>query len=156
MDYSAGAAIGAGVLAAAIMGVMLYMGIAIAPRQMTMNLFYMLGTMVTRNVVLAYMAGAMAHIVMGLVFALIHTGIYQATDIESNLAAWGLLFGFVHWLVVGVGMGMIGAMHPLMRRGELAAPVVFVRNYPTMTVMGFLMLHLVYGLLVGVFYEAWA
>ena len=155
MDYSAGAAVGAGAVAAAAMGGILYMGIAVMPRQMTMNLFYMLGSMMTRNTVMAYGIGAMVHIAMGVVFALIHTGIYQAADLESNLVAWGLLIGFVHWIVVGMGMGMMGSVHPRMKSGELDAPGVFVKNYPTMTVMGFLMLHLVYGLLVGVFYEAW-
>ena len=36
----------------------------------------------------------------------------------------------------------------------MQAPGMFARNLPAMTVMGFLMLHLVFGLLVGVLYEA--
>ena len=47
-------------------------------------------------------------------------------------------------------------MHPLMKRDEMQAPGVFAKNLPAMTVMGFLMLHLVLELLVGVLYEAWA
>ena len=156
MPYSVGAAIGAGLVGAGVMGAVLYMGITMMPRQMTMNLFYMLGTMMTRAKVAAYIVGAMMHVMMGIIFALIHTGVYQAFDLESNLAVWGLLFGFVHWLVVGMGMGMIGVMHPLMRSGEMQPPGLFVKNYPTMTVMGFLMLHLLFGLLVGVLYQAWA
>lgn len=154
MEYSVGAAIGAGLLATAIMTVVLYMGIGMMPRQMTMNLLYMLGTMVTRNKGMAYIMGAIIHGAMGVIFALIHTGLYQSFGLESGLAGWGLVFGFAHWVIVGVGMGMVGSMHQLMRAGEMDAPGVFVVNYPMMTRGGFLMLHLLYGLLVGLFYEA--
>lgn len=52
-------------------------------------------------------------------------------------------------------MGMMPVMHPLMRTGELAPPGLYGKNYPPMNVMGILVVHLVYGLLVGVLYEAW-
>ena len=67
-----------------------------------------------------------------------------------------MLFGFVHFLIVGMGMDMFGTMHPLMRTGQMPAPGLFVSNLPRMTMVGFLMIHLVYGLVVGVLYEAWA
>ncbi len=156
MAWDGGAAVAAGAVATAVMTAMLYMGFFMMPRQMPMNLLYMLGTMVTTRTGPAYMMGAMAHAMMGIVFALIYTGVFRAFDVEADFAAWGLLFGLVHWAVVGVGMGMMGAMHPLMRRGEMAAPGPLVMNYPAMTVVGFLMLHLVFGVLVGVLYDAWA
>lgn len=156
MEYNLGVAITAGVVGTVVMTAVLYMGIAMMPRRMTMNLLYMLGTMMTSNRLAAYLVGAMVHGVMGVVFALIHTGIYQAIGLESSLVAWGILFGFVHWIVVGMGMGMIGTVHPLMRNGQMQAPGVFVRNLPAMTVVGFLMLHLLYGLLVGAVYGAYA
>ena len=59
MDFDAGAAIVAGLIGGAAMGVLLYMGIAMMPRQMKMNLFLMLGTMVFRDKEKAYVAGAM-------------------------------------------------------------------------------------------------
>lgn len=49
MSFDAGAAIGAGLIAGAVMSVLLYMGIAMMPRQMKMNLFLMLGTMMVGN-----------------------------------------------------------------------------------------------------------
>ena len=156
MDYNVGAAVAAGLGGTAVMTAVLYMGIAMMPRQMTMNLLYMLGTMMTRSKVPAYIVGGMMHTMMGIIFAIIHTGVYQAIGLESGLAGWGLLFGFVHWMMVGVGIGMVGVMHPLMRSGEMQAPGLFVKNHPPLTVIGFLMLHLLYGLVVGVLYEAWA
>ena len=73
MDYSSGAAIGAGVVAAGVMIVPLYMGIAMMPLQMTMNLPYILGTMMgARNAPMAYVMGAMMHAGMGIVFGFAH------------------------------------------------------------------------------------
>ena len=154
MEYSFGAAIVAGVVGTVVMTALLYMGLGMMPRQMTMNLLYMLGTMMTGNKVMAYGIGTMMHGTMGIAFGLIHIAVFQALGLVSAVAAWGLLFGFVHYLIVGMGMGMMGTMHPLMRNGQMPAPGLYVRNFPAMTVMGFLMLHLVYGLVVALLYQA--
>ncbi|MDA1256958.1 MAG: hypothetical protein O3C10_03830 [Chloroflexi bacterium] len=136
------------------MTVLLYMGRAMMPEKMPMNILHMEGTMVTRNTGQAYMAGLMMHAMMGVVFAIIHTLLFQAFDLDSNLVVWGIVFGAAHWVIAGMGMGMIATMHPMMRSGEMAAPGAFVRNLPGMTVMGFFMVHIVYGLVVGLVYEA--
>ena len=157
MDYSFGAAIAAGVVATVVMTAMLYMGMAVMPRQMPMNILYMLGTMmIPRNKMMAYVAGTMMHAMMGIALALAHAGVIKGLDLTSALIAWGVLFGFVHYLMVGMGMGMIGTMHPLMRAGQMTAPGLFVSNLPKMTVMGFLVIHLVYGLVVAALYDVWA
>ncbi len=152
MDFVA--AIGAGLLGGTVMAALLYMGLAMMPSQMKMNLFYLLGSMMLREKVMIYMAGIMAHAVMSIAFALIHTGVFEATGLDSNLAAWGLLFGLVHYLMTGMALGMLPMVHPRIRDGELQAPGAFALSYPKGTAMGFLMLHLVYGVLVGVFYDA--
>tara|TARA_B100000315_G_scaffold200504_1_gene192716 strand:- start:1060 stop:1482 length:423 start_codon:yes stop_codon:yes gene_type:complete len=136
------------------MAAVLYMGIAMMPSQMKMNLFNLLGTMLFREKVVVYMAGAMIHVVMSIAFALAHVGVYQAFDIESSLAAWGLLFGFVHFVVSGMAMGMMPMMHPGVRSGVVQAPGAFALSYPNATAMGFLMLHLLFGVLMGVTYDA--
>ncbi len=160
MDYSVGAAIAAGAVATVAMTAMLYMGMALMPRQMPMNILYMLGTMpgtmMSRNKMMAYVAGTMMHGGMGIVLGLAHAGVIKGLDLTSVLVAWGVLFGFVHYLMVGMGMGMIGMMHPLMRAGQMQAPGLYLTNLPNMTVMGFLMVHLVYGLVVGGLYDVWA
>ena len=51
---------------------------------------------------------------------------------------------------------MVPSMHPMMRRGEMEAPGAFAMSYPLMTAMGFFMLHMLYGVLVGTFSEALA
>ena len=151
-----GAAIGAGILAGAVMGALLYMGIAIMPTQMRMNLFFLLGSMVFRQGAIVYIAGAMVHGVLSIVFGLLHVALYQAFGLEASLAAWGLLFGFGHYLIVGMALGMMPVMHPRIRAGDLQAPGFYALGYPKATAVGFLMLHLVYGLLVGVLYGVWA
>ena len=156
MDFSFGAAIAAGAVATVVMTAMLYMGMAVMPRQMPMNILYMLGTMMSRNKMMAYVAGTMMHGMMGIVLALAHAGVIKGLDLTSALIAWGVLFGFVHYLMVGMGMGMIGTMHPLMRAGQMKAPGLYVTNLPRMTVVGFLMVHLVYGLVVAALYDVWA
>ena len=156
MSFDGGAAIGAGLIGGAAMSVLLYMGIALMPRQMKMNLFLMLGTMLFRDRTMAYAAGGMMHAVMSIVFGLIHVALYVAFGLESALVAWGLLFGFAHWLLTGMALGMIPVMHPLMRSRQMEAPGAFAINYPSMTAAGFFMLHILFGLLVGAVYSGLA
>ena len=154
MDFEAGWAIGAGLIGGAVMVAILYMGIAMMPNQMRMNLLLMLGTMMLPAGVMAYLAGAMIHAVMSIAFGLIHAGAFVGLDIDSATAAWGLLFGLVHWAVVGMALGMMPLMHRGIQRGEVEAPGFYAISLGPMTAMGFLMLHLLFGLLVGVIYGA--
>ncbi len=170
MDFSPGAAIVAGLVGGGAMIVVLYMGIFMMPDQMKMNVLQMLGTMMVPAGAMAYLAGAMIHAMMSIVFGLIHGAIFSAADITSGEAAWGLLFGFVHWAIVGMALGMMPMMHPRMRYGgprlvpvasdgggELQEPPGFYAlSYPPGTAMGFLMLHLLFGVIVGALYGALA
>ena len=155
MDFNIGAAIIAGVVATVVMTIVMYMGRAMMPQQMPMNILHMLGTMMTRSTGPAYVMGTMMHGVMGIVFALIHVAVFVAFGLEA-LLAWGILFGVVHWVIAGMGMGMMSTMHPVIRSGEMPAPGPFVKNLPMMNVMGFLMVHVIYGLVVGGLYQALA
>ncbi len=68
MDFDGGAAVGAGLIGGAVMSMLLYMGIGMMPRQMRMNLFLMLGTMMFRDRNIAILAGGMMHAMMSIVF----------------------------------------------------------------------------------------
>ncbi len=154
MEFDAAAAVVAGLIGGAIMVVPLYMGMAMMPNQMKMNLLLMLGTMMMfRGGMMAYAMGAMVHAVMSIVFALIHVAVYNALGLESQLVAWGALFGFVHWIITGMGLGMMRIIQPLVRGGDMDDPGAFALGFPPMTAMGFFMLHIVYGISVGGFYE---
>jgi hypothetical protein len=154
MDFDIVATIVAGLVGGTAMAVILYMGIAMMPAQMKMNLFLMLGTMMVPAGSMAYIAGAMMHAVASIVFALIHVALYQVFGLESALIAWGVLFGVGHWVVSGMGLGMIPTMHSRMKSGEIQSPGAFALGYPAATAMGFFMLHVLFGVLVGAVYKA--
>jgi len=109
--FDVGFAVIAGLVGGAAMAILLYMGIAMMPGQMKMNQFRLLGTMMLPDGVMAYIGGGMMHAVMSIVFGLIHVAIYTAFGLEGNLVAWGLLFGAVHWVIVGMALGMMPMMH---------------------------------------------
>lgn len=153
MEFDIAAAIAAGLVGGTAMSVVLYMGIAMMPAQMKMNLFLMLGTMMFPVGTMAYVAGAMMHAMASIVFAVMHVALYQAFGIESALIAWGVLFGVGHWLVAGMGLGMVPIMHSRMKSGEIQSPGAFALSYPAATAMGFFMLHVLFGVLVGAVYE---
>ncbi len=154
MEFEAGAAVAAGLIGGAVMALLLYMGIAMMAAQMKMNLFRLLGTMLLEEGTAAYVLGGMVHAMMSVLFGLVHVALYIALDLESNLAAWGLLFGVGHWMIVGMALGMMPMMHRGIRNGSIDAPGFYALSYPRMTALGFLMLHLVYGVLVGALYPA--
>ena len=154
LEFNIGEAVGAGALATLIMTAVMYMGKFMLPRQMPMDILYMLGSMMSRDKMPAYGAGTMMHMGAGIGFALIHIALYVAFDLNENLWTWGLLFGAVHWTIMGTMFGMMRTMHPAIRAGYVTDPGLFLKNFPLMNVMGFLMVHLLFGLLVGTFYEA--
>ena len=151
MDFPA--TIWAGLVGGGAMIVILYMGIAMVPSQMKMNILYLLGSMMVRQKTTAYMVGIMMHGLMSAGFALAHVGVYQAFSLDTNLVAWGLLFGLVHYMVVGMALGMMPMMHPRIQAGEIRPPGFYALSYPMATAGGFLMLHLLFGILVGGLYD---
>lgn len=84
MDYPA--TIGAGLIGGGVKTAVLHMGMAEMPKQMKMNLLYLLGSMTLPQRALAYRMGAMMHPGMSVAFALANVGIYQALEIDTNLA----------------------------------------------------------------------
>ncbi len=82
-----------------------------------------------------------------------HVGLYQAFGLESNLVGWGVLFSAVHWLIVGMSLGMMPVMHQGIKTGIISAPGALALGNPKMTAAGILMLHILYGVLVAAVYE---
>ncbi len=155
MDYNASAAIGAGLLAGAIMLIPIYLGRMMMPDQMKMDLLKMLGTMMMPVSGMTYGIGLMIHAAMSIIFALVHVAFFQLFDIDSSYALWGLLFGAVHWAGVGIAFGMMkSSVHRGIRDGAVQAPGFFGLDMGMMTAVGILMVHLIYGVLVGAFYES--
>lgn len=164
-----------GLAGGAAMIVVLYMAMWMMPQQMKMNLLLLLGAMVAPIGAAAYGMGLMAHAMMSVVFGLVHGGLADAVGVTTagEGAAYGALFGLVHALLVGVVLGMMPMVHPRLRGSGtqlvpalaggptqdeelLDPPGFFAMNYPLMTVMGFFMLHVMFGIIVGALYGAQA
>ncbi len=155
VDFEFGAAILAGLVGGGVMVVLLYMGIAMMPRLMRMNLLLMLGSMSGRTDASAYVIGLMMHAMMSAVFGLVHGAIFAAGDIEDGVLLWGALFGAAHALMTGTMLAMMPLMHPLMRDGRMEAPGLLALRLGRPTAMGFFMLHVVFGVVVAGLYAAY-
>ena len=143
------------VLSAVISGILgtfaISMVMAVAPMMgmPKMNIVDMLSTMFGKsNLVL----GWMMHLMMGAVFALIYAFLWS---IGIGSAGWlsGLIFGAAHWLVVGLIMGVIPIMHAGINNGDVEAPGLWMTNQGgTLSFIGGLMGHMVFGLVVALVY----
>ena len=143
------------VLSAVISGILgtfaISMVMAVAPMMgmPKMNIVDMLSTMFGKsNLVL----GWMMHLMMGAVFALIYAFLWS---IGIGSAGWlsGLIFGAAHWLVVGLIMGVIPIMHAGIKNGDVEAPGLWMTNQGgTLSFIGGLMGHMVFGLVVALVY----
>jgi len=174
---NAGAAVVGGLIGGGAMVAVLYPMIWMLPRQMKMDFLKIVGTMAVPAGATAYVAGLMIHGMMSAAFGLVHGGILAGLEIESAGAGAGagVLIGVAHAAVTGTMLGVLPLMHPRMRPTHpklvpafagggsvspheelLEPPGFFGLNYPPLTVMGFFMLHVMFGLIVGVTYGALA
>ncbi len=98
--------------------------------------------------------GWMMHLMMGIVFALIYAFLWSN---GIGAATWtsGLVFGAIHWLVVGVLMAMIPMMHAGIKSGAVKAPGMWMTNNGgVMAFMGGLVGHMIFGVVVALVYAA--
>jgi len=144
----------AGVAGGLAMLAVIYMGRAMGMTRM--DLLKTLGTMMPGvSGAMAYVTGLMAHLAMSAAFGLVHVGLLHAFGVASSGDAllWGLGIGAVHGAIVLMAMPMaLNLMHPLVRSGEMAAPGVLMRGFGSMTPMGMLAAHIVFGIVTGAVY----
>jgi len=98
--------------------------------------------------------GWMMHLMMGVVFALIYAFLWS---LGFGTATWvyGLIFGAIHWLLVGMVMGMIPMMHVGIKTGAVKAPGLWMTNNGgMMAFMGGLVGHAIFGAVVALVYAA--
>lgn len=114
-----------------------------------MAIWEMLGTMFSKegNVGL----GWVMHFMMGAIFAIIYALLWAA-GIGSATLVSGVVFGAVHFLIVGLMMGGMPMMHAGIKAGTTQAPGVLMLNSGLMGFMGGLIGHAVYGLVVALVY----
>lgn len=141
-----------GAIVAGLAGtVVISMLMAMGPRMgmPKMAIWEMLGTMFSKegNVGL----GWVIHFMMGAVFAIIYAALWAA-GIGSATLVSGLVFGVVHFLIVGVMMGGMPMLHAGIKAGTVQAPGVLMLNSGVKGFMGGLVGHALYGLVVALVY----
>lgn len=147
MNY--GRAFLAGVVGGAVMSIL--MAIARNFMGMPANLEMMEGTMLgLQPSMTTWIIGLMMHLVIsGLI------GIIYAVGFEyvAHRAGWltGVGFSIVHILIGGVAMGMVPLIHPFIPE-MMPAPGAFLSNLGATGVIAFIMLHMIYGAIVGAMY----
>lgn len=125
-----------------------------------MSLPFLLGTMVTPNRDRAMFLGLIVHMMNGWIFALLYALAFESWQ----RATWwlGAAIGLVHGLfVLTVGMSIIPAMHRRMvseyfgptPNRQLQPPGFLALNYGRRTPAVALVSHLVYGAILGAFYQ---
>ncbi|MBT3995008.1 MAG: hypothetical protein HOF01_04345 [Chloroflexi bacterium] len=156
MEYNSPAAIYSGLIAGAIMLIPIYLGRMMMPEQMKMDLLKMLGTMMMPVGGMTYGIGLMIHAVMSIVFASAHAAFYLWLDIDSSFAI-GIVFGLVHFIGTGMFFGMLSSsLHRGIRDGAVEAPGFFALKLGGATAMGALVVHIIFGLVVGGLYESFS
>jgi len=141
-----------GAIVAGLVGtVVISMLMAMGPRMgmPKMAIWEMLGTMFSKegNVGL----GWIMHFMMGVIFAIIYAALWAA---GVGSATWlnGAIFGAVHFVIAGLAMGGMPMMHAGIKAGTVKAPGMLMLNVGVMGLMGGLIGHIVYGLVVALVY----
>lgn len=134
-------AILSGLAGTLMMTVLMY--IAPAMGMPKMDIIGMLGTMFTANQGAARVMGTVAHFMIGAVFAIIYALLWSF-GIGSPTWLWGLIFGAVHGVVTMMMIPMMMKVHPRPPQMDSGA----------MMMVGMLMGHMVFGLVVALTYSA--
>ena len=134
-------AIVAGLAGTAVMTVLMY----VAPMMgmPKMDIAGMLGTMFVSKRQTAMILGMIMHFMAGVIFALVYALLWSL-GLGSATWWWGLIFGAVHGIIAIIMIPIIMRMHP--REPEMAGG--------PMAIVGQLMGHLAYGLVVALVYAA--
>ena len=124
-----------------------------------MDIPFLLGTLVTSDRNRAKWIGFLLHLLFGFIFAFIYVWAFEMTGLKH----WwfGSLVGIVHAsFVLTAGMNIVSSFHPRMATEDqgpdltrlLEPPGFMILNYGRGTPVATLMVHIVYGGILGLFY----
>jgi hypothetical protein len=125
-----------------------------------MDIPFLLGTIFTSDRHRAKWMGFLIHIAMGFIFAFIYAWAFE----EARLFHWwfGALVGFVQAIfVLTAGMSIVATIHPRMATEDqgpdptrtLEPPGFMILNYGRGTPLATILVHLIYGGILGAFYH---
>ena len=133
----------AGLIATAVMTAIMYAAPYVGLPKM--DIMGMLGTMFMEPGTTALILGAIIHFMMGAIFAIIYA-FFWTNVLGDPTWLWGIIFGLVHGIIVVFTMPMIQGMHPRAEQLEM--------EMGGMAIVGMLMGHAIFGLVVALVYNA--
>ncbi len=136
----------AGIAGGAVMSVLLAMARAMG---MPARLEMMMGTMFMEPGTAAYIVGLVMHLMISGLIALIYAWGFENVTHRAG-AGMGMAFSIIHIIIGGIFMAMMPMMHP--RIPPMDAPGAFMSNLGAVGVIAFIVLHLIYGAIVGAIY----
>ncbi len=144
----AGRAFLAGAGGGAVMSLLMWM--ARTMMGMAANLEMMLGTLVADPSTTAWLIGLVMHLTISGAIALLYAWGFENV---THRAGWlaGVGFSIIHIVIGGLAMGMMPMMHPRMPN-PISPPGAFLSNLGMMGIVAFVMMHVVYGAIVGAMY----
>ncbi len=138
----------AGLVGTVVITVFMYSGPMMGMPKM--DIAQMIGSMILPRGTAAFVMGMMMHFAAGIVFAIIYGFVWNGLDTDPSW--WtGLIFGSVHTAVAAMVMGMMAKIHKEIKAGNLPSPMAAGAK----GMMGLLMGHLAYGLVVALMYSAY-
>lgn len=111
-----------------------------------------IGSLLTRSFdPLSWLIGFGFHLALSGAIGLVYAAGFE-TFRRSGMMM-GMLFGFMHWIVSGIAMGILPSMYALVPE-LLGVPGFFAIYFGTITVVGIGVFHMLFGAAVGALYES--
>lgn len=148
-----GSAIIAGLVATIVMTILMYMGKAMGMR---MDMPRILGLMFAQpeHRGSIYTIGMIVHLMIGVIFAIIYGLLFNLFGIPANWL-WGAVFGLIHGIVIGLMLPIMPSIHPRMGGSNVLPRLgAFASNYGSMIPVAWIVLHIIFGAVIGWLYSA--
>ena len=153
LSFDAPWAAGAGLIAGVLTMTALYLAIGLFPSVVRLDVVRAAGRAVgAGRAPGVYYAGMLIFLAGTTAAGLIHAGLHQAFDVETNVSSWALLFGVGHWILNGFVLGWLGPPDPD-ERASLRSAGYFALDLPIAAVLVFLGVHLLYAAAFAAFYD---
>jgi hypothetical protein len=149
IDIEVGAAITAGLVAGAIMEGPVYLQKALG-LPVKQNIFRTWGRLFGQRGTSGYVVGMLFHEVLAAVIAVGYAAFFRLLGVDGNLWLWGAVAALIHYAVAAVVVAALPSVDP--ETDEVGRQGVGYKNYGGLDMATFLMGHLSFGLLTGIFY----
>lgn len=152
MDANLWIAAKAGVTATVVMTLLIYL---FKLGNINIDIPYLLGSRFNdpSNTGGVYTVGLFLHFLIGAFWGILYIFLMTGMALEPNWS-WGMLWGFAHGIFMGVIMGTMARNHPHIGKDKaLSDPGMFGNRWGPYVPYILLLIHVVYGLLVGYMYD---